>query len=106
VFGLTMTLGAGGILVELLDDTVSLLLPATSVQIRHVLQKLRCHRLLTGFRNGARGDVSALLETLLALSAFAEDWSGRLDELDINPLFVLAEGQGVIAGDALIRARP
>jgi len=105
VFGLTMTIGAGGILVELLDDTASLLLPTTSMQIRRALQKLRCHPLLTGHRNGTRGDVEALVNALLALSAFAEAWSERLDELDINPLFVLAEGQGVIAGDALIRAR-
>jgi succinyl-CoA synthetase beta subunit len=106
VFGLTMTLGAGGVLVELIEDTASLLLPATAVQIRHALQKLRCHRLLTGYRGGARGDIAALVTTLLALSAFAEAWSERLEELDINPLFVLPEGKGVVAGDALIRARP
>ena len=58
---------------------------------------------------GARGrpvcDVEALADALCRLSGLAIDLKGELAELDINPLFVFAEGRGVKAGDALIKPR-
>ncbi len=47
----------------------------------------------------------ASIETILAVSACAEAHAARLEELDINPLLVLPEGQGAVAVDALIRLR-
>ena len=53
-FGLALVIGAGGILVELLKDSRSLLLPTTDQAIHDALLSLRCAPLLTGFRGGRR----------------------------------------------------
>lgn len=102
-FGLTLTLGAGGVLVELLQDTVTLLLPASRADIHAALASLRCWALLTGYRGRPAGDVDAVLDAVQAILACAQAHAGSLLELDVNPLLVLPLGQGVLAVDALIR---
>jgi acetyl-CoA synthetase len=102
-FGLTLTLGAGGVLVELLQDTTTLLLPASRADIHAALASLRCWPLVTGYRGRPGGDVDALLDAVQAILVFAHAHAGTLLELDVNPLLVLPQGQGVVAVDALIR---
>ena len=59
-------------------------------------------KLLRGFRGRPHGDMEALLDAIEAIAAYAEkNWSELL-ELDVNPLMVLPEGQGVVAADAMI----
>jgi acyl-CoA synthetase (NDP forming) len=98
--GLGLTLGAGGILVELLDDTATLLLPTTRAEIRDALTGLRVGPVLLGFR-GRAADLDAVVDAVEAIAAFASDHADRLVELEVNPLLVLPEG--VMAVDALIR---
>lgn len=57
----------------------------------------------TGARGAARADIDALAGAIVRLSALALDLKDLVAELDINPLFVFAEGKGVKAGDALIK---
>jgi acyl-CoA synthetase (NDP forming) len=102
-FGLALTLGAGGIFVELLRDTATLLLPVTREQLLLALQALRIWPLLEGFRGRPGGDVPALLDAVMAVQACALAESARLMELDVNPLLVLPPGQGVVAVDAVLR---
>jgi acetate---CoA ligase (ADP-forming) len=102
-FGLTLVLGAGGVLTELLNDTVSLLPPFTRETVHKVLQKLRVYRLLGGYRGRPAGDVPALLDAILAVARYAEDHLAVLAELDVNPVIVRPVGAGVAAVDALIR---
>ena len=104
-FGLLMTIGAGGVLVELLGDAASLLLPATEEDIRAAMLSLKTAPLLQGFRGRSAGDVNAAVQAALAIARFAEENAGRLEELDVNPLLVRPEGQGAVAVDALIRMR-
>jgi len=59
-------------------------------------------RLLRGFRGRPPADVDALAYTLVNVSHMAVQLSGRLAELDINPLMVLPAGEGVKAADALV----
>jgi acetyl-CoA synthetase len=101
-FGLTLTLGAGGILVELLQDTATLLLPVSGDDIRSALQGLKTWPLLTGYRGTAVGDVAALVDAVVAIAAYAQAHASDLLELDVNPILVLPLGQGVVAVDALI----
>ena len=61
--------------------------------------------MLDGARGAPKADVDALAEALECVAAMASDLRGVLSELDINPLFVLPQGQGVRAGDALIRLK-
>ena len=102
-FGLSLTVGAGGILVELLQDAQTLLFPVARDDVLHALQALKSWPLLAGFRGKAAGDVDALVDAVLAIAAYAQAHAHRLLELDVNPVLVLPQGQGVLAVDALIR---
>ena len=102
-FGLTLVIGAGGVLTELLHDTVSLLPPFTPAAVRSALERLNMYRLLTGFRGRPAGDVTALVAAILAIGSYAEEQLERLAELDVNPVIVRPAGSGVVAVDALIR---
>lgn len=100
-FGLALVIGAGGILVELLKDSRSLLLPTTDGAIRKVLLSLRCAPLLQGFRGREAADLDALVAAIRAVADYACENAGRLLELDVNPLLVGADGTTAV--DALIR---
>lgn len=102
LFGLVLVIASGGVLVELLQDAARLLLPAGEAEIEAALKRLKVWTLLQGFRGRPAGDVAAAVKAIRAVSAYAESQSGRLLELDVNPLLVLPAGQGAIAVDALI----
>jgi acetate---CoA ligase (ADP-forming) len=103
VFGQLLVLGAGGVLTELLRDSVALLPPFDAPTIEAALGRLRVGRLLQGFRGRPPGDVDALVETALACTRYAADNLERLVELDMNPVIVRPQGKGAVAVDALIR---
>ncbi|MFF4253739.1 acetate--CoA ligase family protein [Streptomyces sp. NPDC001663] len=102
-FGPALTVGAGGILVELIRDTATLLLPASPAEIRTALTSLRTWPLLDGHRGRPKADVEAAVAAVAAVAAYAHDHAADLVELDVNPLLVLPEGRGAYAADALIR---
>ncbi|MBJ7468267.1 MAG: acetate--CoA ligase family protein, partial [Rhodoferax sp.] len=102
-FGLSLTLGAGGILVELLQDARTLLFPVARDEVLQALQSLKVWPLLAGFRGRAAGDVAALLDAVMAIAAYAQAHAHALLELDVNPVLVLPAGRGVLAVDVLIR---
>ena len=70
-----------------------------------MVRELRAFAVLDGARGKPKADVDVLAQTLIRVSALALDLKDELAELDINPLFVLPAGQGVTAGDALIKPR-
>ncbi|MCY1434478.1 Protein lysine acetyltransferase Pka [compost metagenome] len=100
-FGLALVIGAGGILVELLKDSKSLLLPTTDGAIRKAVLGLRSAALLQGFRGREAADLEALVAAIRAVADYACENAAQLLELDVNPLMVGA--QGTTAVDALIR---
>lgn len=99
-FGLAMTIGSGGILVELLKDTATVLLPATASDIRRALEGLKLRKLLSGFRGRPQVDLNGLATQLSALGEFALARADSITEIEINPLFVYEND--VSAVDALI----
>jgi len=101
-FGPVLTLGSGGILVELLQDVDTLLMPASRDDVARALGGLRSAPLLNGFRGRPRADTAAAIDAILAVQAYALAQAGGLVELDINPLLVGATGRGAVAADALI----
>ena len=101
-FGPALVIGAGGILVELLNDSCSLLLPTDKETVERALDSLTVTRMLKGFRGQTVGDINALVDAILAIGDYAQAHWDSLLELDINPLLVLPQGQGVVAADALI----
>jgi acyl-CoA synthetase (NDP forming) len=101
-FGLVLVIAAGGILVELLRDSVSLLLPVSADEIEAALRRLKSFALLDGFRGRPRADIPAAVAAILAIARYAEANKDRLLELDVNPLLLRPVGKGAIAVDALI----
>ncbi|KXU35758.1 acyl-CoA synthetase [Ventosimonas gracilis] len=100
-FALALVIGSGGILVELLKDSLSLLLPTTDAAIERALLNLRIAPLLLGFRGRAAADMPQLIAAIRAIADYACTHAGNLLELDVNPLLVTATG--AVAVDALIR---
>ncbi len=104
-FGQVLVIGAGGVLTELLRDTVTLLPPFTAAAIEAALARLKVSRLLQGFRGKPAADIPALVSTVLACTRYAQANLNTLVELDINPVIVRPAGLGAVAVDALIRLR-
>ena len=102
-FGLALVLGSGGELVNVVEDSRVLLLPADRRAIVEALDSLKAARLVAGFRGRPAGDREAAIDAIVAIAAFAEHHRDRLVELDVNPLSVLPEGQGAFAVDAMMR---
>jgi acyl-CoA synthetase (NDP forming) len=100
-FGLAMTLASGGVLAELIGDSVTLLLPASRSEIGTALGRLKLDRLLDGHRGRPGAERDTLVDALYRLAVYAGAQSDDIEEIEINPLFVLADG--VCAVDVLMR---
>ncbi|MFJ7194477.1 MULTISPECIES: acetate--CoA ligase family protein [unclassified Streptomyces] len=105
LFGPTVTVGLGGVLVEVLHDAAVRVPPFGEDQARSMLGELRGRALLEGVRGGPPVDVDALVEVVLRVQRMALELGDDLTELDINPLMVLGRGQGAVALDALAVCR-
>jgi acyl-CoA synthetase (NDP forming) len=107
-FGPYLLVGGGGVMVELMKDSAPLLLPTTRERVLHALGQLRCAPLFSGFRGAPPADLNAAADVVLAVAGMVEKEPSSIIELDINPLMLLAEGQGAVAADALIslKAKP
>lgn len=102
-FGPSLVIGAGGVLTELMRDSVPLLLPCTRDDIHQALFALRSSVLLKGFRGLPPGDVDALIDAIAAVAHFATERHDILLGLDVNPIIVRPDGEGVCAVDAWIK---
>lgn len=101
-FGPTMIFGLGGIFVEILKDVSRRIAPIDIDEAMAMIQEIRGYGVLAGARGRTKADINALAETLVKVSKMALTMGPRLKELDINPLIVLPEGQGVRVADALV----
>ena len=102
LFGPVMTLGSGGVLVELMKDSATLLLPASAGEVERALRSLKMFPLLDGYRGRPKADLDAAIRAILGIADFALAHAGTLAELDINPLIVCEEGRGASIADALM----
>ncbi|UIX33208.1 acetate--CoA ligase family protein [Streptomyces sp. GQFP] len=106
LFGPTVTVGLGGVLVEVLRDTAVRVPPFGDDQARDMLTELRGRALLDGVRGRPPADLDALVEVVMRVQRMALELGDELAELDINPLMVLPRGQGAVALDALAVCGP
>jgi acyl-CoA synthetase (NDP forming) len=100
-FGPVVTFGLGGIFVEAIRDFAVWPAPLTLDEAREMIRRIRGYRILTAFRGRPAADLEAVAQVLCDVGQLACQWQERIAELEINPLFVLPEGSGVIVGDAL-----
>ncbi|MFS8979081.1 acetate--CoA ligase family protein [Cupriavidus necator] len=105
VLGTAILLGMGGITAELFEDTTLRLLPPNGGLTRdaamQMIGALKTAPLLTGFRGRPKADVDALADTIVAFSRMVAALGDTLVEAEINPVFVLPAGQGVVAADGV-----
>jgi acyl-CoA synthetase (NDP forming) len=103
--GTAVLLGMGGVTAELFKDTTMRLLPPQGSLSREealsMARELKTWPLLDGFRGRPNADVETLVDTIVAFSAMAAQLGDRLAEAEINPVFVLPQGQGVRAADGV-----
>ena len=95
-----LTIGSGGVLTEVMQDTVSLLLPVSEAQLQSAIAKLRIASLLNGYRGQAMAHIPSIISTILKLCEWVESHAEHLAEVEINPLLCL-ESKSIVA-DALI----
>lgn len=103
-FGPLLVYGLGGIYVELLKDVAFRLNPLTDVDAREMVREIKGAKLLDGYRGLPLGDVEAVVETILRISAMATAIP-EIVEMDLNPVMVLEPGDGVRVVDARIRVK-
>jgi succinyl-CoA synthetase beta subunit len=97
--GLVLSLAAGGVLTELLQDSVSMVLPASRSEVRDELGKLKISSVLAGYRGRPQCDLDAIIDAVMAVQSYA--MSAAIEEVEINPL--LCGRDFAIAVDALIK---
>lgn len=99
VYGVTLTLGMGGVTAEVLADTVTLVWPLDAASI-HAIAAVAPVALADGYRGRARADVAALVDMALRLGRLMAG-DASLEEIEINPVMLRADG--AVAVDALVR---
>lgn len=99
--GFVLTLAAGGVLTEILQDSASLLLPTHEADIRAALKSLRIAPLLKGYRGKPAADMQAIVNAVLAVQSYVTAHAHRLEEVEINPL--ICTPTRAVAADALIQ---
>ena len=104
-FGPMLMLGLGGIHVEVLKDVIFAPVPIQADEARRLIRRLKAAPILDGLRGAAPADVDALIDVIVRLSQFAADFAGEIDEIDLNPIRVHPQGEGVSLLDALIIQR-
>jgi acyl-CoA synthetase (NDP forming) len=102
LYGPVLLAGSGGILVELLKDAQLKLLPLADTEISSMIDGLKLSKLLAGYRGKAPADRDALERAISALARFYLDHRSVIADVEINPLIVRPEGQGVCAVDVRV----
>lgn len=105
VFGHVMTFGLGGVYVEILRDLTRRLLPLQPGDAAAMVREVRSFALLDGARGQRRADVPALEALLQRVSDFVVHRADRIEEIELNPVWVGAEGGGALPLDAVILER-
>jgi acyl-CoA synthetase (NDP forming) len=104
-WGPMLMVGLGGVLVEVLKDVALAPVPLTRADAHALLAQLKGARVLQGFRGTPAADIEALVTLMVNLGAFAHDHAEQIAEIDLNPVLVHPQGQGVSVVDALIVKR-
>jgi acyl-CoA synthetase (NDP forming) len=101
-WGPLLMVGLGGVLVEALGDVALAPVPLSHDAAATLLGRLKAAQVLGPYRGQPAADTGALIELMVRLSHFAADHAAEISEIDLNPVIVHAEGQGVTIVDALI----
>ena len=104
IFGPLIMFGTGGIFVEVFQDVIFRLAPIQRNSARTMIRGIKGYRLLEGFRGRPKVDLAALEKLLVSFSDLVCRHP-EIQEIDVNPLLVHAEGQGATVADCRILLR-
>ena len=99
--GMLLTVGAGGVLTEILSDTSSILLPFSKIELLDCFNQLKISKIAKGYRGALGVDKNKIIDAIMKIQDFVLDNRDKLFEIEINPLIVTTSE--VIVADALIR---
>ena len=99
--GMLLTVGAGGVLTEILSDTSSVLLPSSKSEVLDCFNQLKISKIAKGYRGALGVDINQIIDAIMKIQDFVLDNRDKLFEIEINPLIVTTSE--VIVADALIR---
>ena len=102
IFGPMIMVGLGGITTELFRDVIYRPAPVSAAEASAMLASLKAAPLLNGFRGAAKADVVALSQLISEVSLLAAQHAEKISEIEINPVLVHPERQGVTIVDALV----
>lgn len=101
-FGPMLLVGMGGVFVEVFEDVAMRPVPISKKEALEMLKSLKAYQLLAGYRGSRPADLDSLSELMVRVSEYANENRNDIKELDLNPVFVYSEGEGVCAVDSLI----
>jgi acetyltransferase len=102
LFGPAICFGLGGIFIEIFNDVRTEMAPLSRADAVAMIHGIRGAKILTGTRGRTVGDVDALADLLVRLGQFALANTGRFRALDLNPIIVKPQGEGVLAVDIAV----
>lgn len=102
LLGPVLVFGSGGIFVEILKDITLAKVPLTECEALNIIKESKIYPILNGYRKGIKYDIESLVNFITKFSKIVHDMEGNINEIEINPLFVLPENEGVKIIDALI----
>lgn len=102
LLGPVLIFGSGGIFVEILKDIALSKVPLTKVEAEKLIKESEIYPVLNGYRRGTKFDITSLINFIIQFSEMINNIEGNINEIEINPLFVLPENKGVKIIDALI----
>ncbi len=100
-FGPLIMFGLGGVYAELFKDVTFSIHPVTNIDAHDMVRSVKAYQMLEGWRGSQRADIESIEELLLRISALVENHPQIL-EMDLNPVKVLAQGEGYLVVDGRI----
>lgn len=101
-FGLTIMFGLGGIYTEVYKDVTFRIVPIKKEDAEEMLKEIKAAPILEGFRR-IKVDRDAIVNILLKVSALGEKYKDRIDQMDLNPVFVREKGASVVDAKLLLK---
>lgn len=101
-FGLTIMFGLGGIYTEVYKDVTFRVVPIKREDAEEMLREIKAAPILEGFRK-IKVDREGIVNLLLAVSAFGEKYMDKLDQMDLNPVFIKSRGVVVVDAKMLLK---
>jgi hypothetical protein len=102
LFGPAICFGLGGIFIEIFNDVRTEMAPLSQADALAMVHGIRGAEILTGTRGRTVGDIDGLADLLVRLGQFAQANTGRFRALDLNPVIVKPQGEGVLAVDIAV----